>query len=86
MMNPTYKNKNANMDMTKFQIMRQKIERLEKEIEKKKEDITRLDGKEKFYLKEIEQLKIEHEDNKKRVLDEGNALGFAKPVIRQFFK
>ena len=31
MMNPTYKNKNANMEMTKFQIMRQKIERLEEE-------------------------------------------------------
>ena len=55
-------------------------------LKKKKSDITRLDGKEKFYLKEIETLKIEHEDNKKRVLDEGNALGFAKPVIRQFYK
>lgn len=85
-MNPTYKNKNANMDMTKFQIMRQKIEKLEQEIEKKKIDIQRLDYKENFYLKEIETLKIEHENNKKRVLDEGNALGLAKPVIRQFFK
>lgn len=86
MMNSTYKNKNANMDMTKFQIMRQKIEKLEQEIEKKKEDIHRLDYKENFYLKEIETLKIEHENNKKMVLDEGNALGLAKPVIRQFFK
>jgi ribosomal 30S subunit maturation factor RimM len=86
MMNSTYKNKNANMDMTKFQIMRQKIERLENEIEKKKHEIERLDHKEEFYLKEIESLRIEHENNKKRVLDEGNALGFAKPVPRQFFK
>lgn len=85
-MNPTYKNKNANMEMTKFQIMRQKIERLEEEIQKKKGDITRLDHKEKFYIQEIEHLKLEHENNKKRVLDEGNALGFAKPVIRQFYK
>ena len=36
MMNPTYKNKNANVDMTKFQIMKKKIEKLENEIEKKK--------------------------------------------------
>ena len=86
MANPTYKSQGGSLDMTKFQILKKRINSLKDEIERKQKDVSRLDQKEEFYLKEIEKLKKEHENNKKRILDEGNALGFAEPVTRQFYK
>ena len=53
-------------------------------MKKKQIEIQKLEDKEGVYLKEIQNLREEYEDNKKRVLDEGNALGFAEPVLREF--
>lgn len=43
-----------------------------------------MEKKERKYLDDIKLLKEEYEINKKKVLDEGCALGYANTVLREF--
>ena len=54
------------------------------EISTRTEEIEKLKDKESKYIDEIQNLKNEYNENKKKVLDEGHALGFADTVVREF--
>lgn len=67
-------------------MVKRKIKKTELEIEKKKKEVEILNKKEAFYLEEIENLKLELENNKQMALDEVHALGMTGPVVRDFYK
>ena len=81
--NPAYKSKNRG-DLSKAQVIQHEIEMLGYEINIKNDEIKKLIDKEKVYLHEIDKLQVEYENSKKKVLDEGAALGYAGPVLREY--
>lgn len=60
------------------------IEKIEKDVLNKTEEIERLKKKEKLYDEEIASLKSEYNLSKKKVIDEGHALGLAETMLREF--
>ncbi len=81
--NKSYKKK-TEADLSKAEQLQREIDNVEKDIKKKNEDITKLSDKETFYIDEIEKLNQEYEQAKTQALDEGHALGFAAPVLKEF--
>lgn len=81
--NPCYKKK-AQVDLSKAQFIQAEIDKLEADIVKKNREIGALQSKESYYAEEIERLKEELGDSKRKILDEGAALGFTEPVLKEF--
>ena len=84
MKNPFFEVDEEESDSSKLNLLNRDLKKLEIDIEKRTNDIVKLDDKEKFFLEEIEKLRFEHEQTKKRVLDEGKALGLYDTANRQY--
>jgi len=81
--NPAYKSKNRG-DLSKAQQIQSEIARVQAEVDRKNAEIKKLMEKERLFNVEVEKLQSEYENSKKKALDEGAALGFAGPVLREF--
>ncbi len=81
--NPAYKSKNRG-DLSKAQQIQSEIGKVQTEIDRKNAEIKKLMEKERVFNAEIDKLQNEYENSKKKALDEGAALGFAGPVLREF--
>ena len=82
--NPTHNVEEAELESSRLNHLHRDITKLESEIEAKQRDLTRLDEKEKFFLEEIEKLRFEYNQTKKKVLEEGRELGLYDRVNRQY--
>lgn len=81
--NPSYKQK-VEKNLSKKEQLENEINNLKAEISQRTEEIEKLKEKEEKYIDDIQNLKDEYNENKKKVLDEGHALGFADTVLREF--
>ncbi len=81
--NPCYKVKGTS-NLTKAQVLQNEINLIKLNIQKSSQNISNLEKKENYYLKEIEKLKLEFEDNKKKVIDEGGNLDLNQDILKEF--
>ena len=82
--NPTHNNQEAELESSRLNHLHRDINKLEEDIEQKDRDLTRLEEKEKFFLEEIEKLRFEYNQTKKKVLEEGRELGLYDRINRQY--
>lgn len=82
--NPTHNGDVAELESSRLNHLHRDINKLEADIEQKNRDLTRLDEKEKFFLEEIEKLRFEYNQTKKKVLEEGRELGLYDRINRQY--
>ena len=84
MKNPHFNEHMPEKESSRLEKLERDVGRLETDIDKKSKDLVKLDEKEKYFLDEIEKLRFEYEQTKRRVLEEGQALGLYDNLNRQF--
>ena len=82
--NPTHNTEESELESSRLNHLHRDISKLENDIEQKTRDLTRLDEKEKYFLEEIEKLRFEYNQTKKKVLEEGRELGLYDRINRQY--
>lgn len=84
MANPTHNREKPELESSQLNLLHRDISKLEEAIEQNNRDLTRLDQKEKYFLEEIEKLRFEYNQTKKKVLEEGRELGLYDKINRQY--
>ena len=81
--NPCYRVKDTK-NVEKKERLKAEITDLGFEVSSRLADIKKLTEKERMFLEQLDKLKMEFEDHKKRVLDEGREIESVGPIFREY--